>query len=519
MGAGASTDVQKALGAASEEDLRKSLAALDPETHAKLAGAAGVAGPIKCVFYCEGTRGDVQPYVDLIQRLQTVGYQVLTVTNANHVDFVKSFGLEVLGLCKDVHATMGDKEKMDEASKTGIAGITQLFYEGVHIPFWKALDAFQPEFLMFGPTGLFLPLAWAEANKVPAILVLLQEFLPTRDRPPKWRTPLAPLYDGVTDTGDQRWAAWRHWYEHVLIGAQYDVGIKAAIAEDESTSVKSPAVIGRTLKKCSCVDYLMKVITKPTSPIIVANSELLYGRPSDYADQVHITGFLGLGSLQQVGDHFGGCSKPLAAFVDAGKPPIYAGWGSWTETISMDALKNAVTAVVAALKATGQRGVVQCGVDLSEMTEDQELIAYAADNVFFAKKFPHEWLFPKCSAALHHGGAGTIAASIKAGIPTIVSPCMGDQHLWAAWINERGLGAVVNGPTSVTSTELSEAIKKCTEDKTIQSTVATVGAKMRLEDGAGNAVTAIDQFVKGTLRTGEWMQELDRNHPKFKTMP
>merc|ERR1712139_680004 len=92
---------------------------------------------------------------------------------------------------------------------------------------------------------------------------------------------------------------------------------------------------------------------------------------------------------------------------------------------------------------------------------DSELLqTYAKDNVLFVKSAPHEWLFPQCAATVHHGGAGTMAAALRAGKPTVVTPVLFDQFLHGDLVQEQGVGLKLKHLSKVTPAELAAALKR-----------------------------------------------------------
>eukprot|EP00039_Didymoeca_costata_P027869 m.353515 g.353515 ORF g.353515 m.353515 type:complete len:122 (-) comp65587_c0_seq1:45-410(-) len=106
------------------------------------------------------------------------------------------------------------------------------------------------------------------------------------------------------------------------------------------------------------------------------------------------------------------------SFLDQGEPPVYLGWGSCG--FGEDHNKEMMIKAVSSLKRSGCRGVILGGwADLNIdmlVVEEEDLASFAKSNVFVASSVDHSWLFPKCSAIVHHGGAGTLAAALRSGI-------------------------------------------------------------------------------------------------------
>ena len=130
----------------------------------------------------------------------------------------------------------------------------------------------------------------------------------------------------------------------------------------------------------------------------------------------------------------------------AGEPPLYIGFGS------MGFGKNAATrgaTIREAVRRVGARAVVATGWGGIDLTE-------TSDKIFVVRDIPHEWLLPRTAAVVHHGGAGTTAAGLRAGRPTLVCPVLGDQGFWAERIFHLGAGPrpiAVRRLTTATLTE------------------------------------------------------------------
>ena len=109
-------------------------------------------------------------------------------------------------------------------------------------------------------------------------------------------------------------------------------------------------------------------------------------------------------------------------------------------------------------------------------------------SVFQIRSAPHDWLFKQVDAAVHHGGAGTTGASLRAGIPTIIRPFFGDQHFFATRVEDLGVGVHLK---KLTVDTLSRALWTATCDKEMRSKAKSVGKKTRREDGVATAINAI----------------------------
>lgn len=164
----------------------------------------------------------------------------------------------------------------------------------------------------------------------------------------------------------------------------------------------------------------------------------------------------------------------LAAFLAAGSPPVYIGFGS----IVVDDPNSLTKIIFEAVKRTGVRALVSkgwggLGADALGVPED----------VFMLGNVPHDWLFQHVSCVVHHGGAGTTAAGISLGRPTVVVPFFGDQPFWGAMVARAGAGPVPIPYKDLTADTLShaleEALKPATLDKARQ-----LGMRISKEKGS-----------------------------------
>ncbi|KAH1260616.1 Sterol 3-beta-glucosyltransferase UGT80B1 [Glycine max] len=191
--------------------------------------------------------------------------------------------------------------------------------------------------------------------------------------------------------------------------------------------------------------------------------------------------FLNLGSKYQPQEDF-------VRWIQKGPKPLYFGFGS----MPLDDPKRTTDVIVEALKDTGQRGIIDRGWgNLGNLAE-------VPDNVFVLEECPHDWLFPQCSALVHHGGAGTTATGLKAGCPTTIVPFFGDQFFWGDRINQKGLGPAPIPISQLSLENLSNSIKFMLQPE-VKSRAMEVAKLIENEDGVTAAVDSFHRHLPPEL--------------------
>lgn len=227
-------------------------------------------------------------------------------------------------------------------------------------------------------------------------------------------------------------------------------------------------------------------------PVLNGFSAAVAPRQPDYPAWHETTGFWPL-------DTATGYEPPpkLQAFLDGGPPPVCIGFGS------MPVLDPAAMwpSIIRAVEHTGQRAVVltgwggldrRVGADEAEDPEQRQM----RDDIFVTEAVPHDWLYPRCSLAIHHGGSGATSASMTAGVPTVIIPFLWDQLFWGRRAHALGAGPAPIQQPDLTVESLSDAIRAALTPN-IRKRAAALGEQLREEAGAARAVELLERTVEG----------------------
>lgn len=407
-----------------------------------------------------GTRGDIQPFIALGKGLKAAGYEVALCTSEGFRPFVEEHGLGYLLMDNELlvlsQAVLGDTGGTGEMF--GIIKKMQLAIRRSMDDEWNAAHTFQPDMIIYHPKCLG-SFHIAEKLHIPAIMSIpLPFYTPTREFP-------VPFMSGLQLGG------WANLLSYRLMGLSS--GMYGGTVNDFRAKTLGMPSIGRF------ADVLKRADGKPV-PVLYPYSPHLLPVPKDFPSHVHVTGYW---FLDQPSDWQP--DPALARFLSDGTPPIYIGFGS----VGARKAAQRTTLVLDALRASGQRGILVSGWGGLKASE-------LPATVFMAESVPHDWLFPKVSAVVHHGGAGTTAAGLRAGKPAIICPFMADQPFWGSLVYERGVGSAPIPQKRLTAERLTEAITAVTHDPAIQQRAADLGQKIRAEDGIARAVEVIGAIIR-----------------------
>lgn len=210
-------------------------------------------------------------------------------------------------------------------------------------------------------------------------------------------------------------------------------------------------------------------------------SPSLIPEPKNLDSHLSISGFY---FLNLASDYTPG--PDLRAFLDAGPPPVYIGFGS----IVLDNPNAMKELIFEATGKTGRRVLLSKG--WGGICADE---LHVPDDVFMLGNVPHDWLFKHVSCVVHHGGAGTTAVGISAGRPTLVIPFFGDQPFWGAMVARAGAGPNPTPHKQLTADNLADTIEFCLKPET-QERAKELSSKMKSERGSNMGAQAFHQHLE-----------------------
>ncbi|CAN6724991.1 unnamed protein product [Malus baccata var. baccata] len=414
--------------------------------------------PLQIVMLIVGTRGDVQPFVAIGKRLQEYGHRVRLATHANFKDFVLTAGLEFYPLGGDPKVLAGYMVKNKGFLPSGPSEISiqrQQLREIIFslLPACKEPDPdskvpFKAEAIIANPPA-YGHSHVAEALKVPLHIFFTMPWTPTSEFP----HPLSRVTQPI---------GYRLSYQ--IVDALISLGIRDMINE-----------FRKKMLKLRPITYLSgNYSSQPDVPHGYIWSPHLVPKPKDWGPKIDVVGFcfLDLASNYEP-------PEPLAKWLEAGDEPVYIGFGS----LPLQEPEKMTDIILQALEITAQRGIINRGWGgLGNSVEP-------SDSVYLVDNCPHDWLFKRCSAVVHHGGAGTTAAGLKAACPTTIIPFFGDQPFWGERVHARGVGPAPIPVEEFSLDKLVDAIRFMLDPK-VKECAVDIAKAMDNEDGVTGAVKA-----------------------------
>ncbi len=410
-----------------------------------------------------GTRGDVQPYVALGLGLQNAGHEVRLGTHPRFESFVRDRALEFAPLAEGSLSrgseTLEGRKWAEKSSKA--------------LPAWVG-------FLRDAKSVARRRLAdcrdaceGAEAIIVSVFGTLLGYHLAEKMRVPLVRAYCTPFGYGLAHASP---ATSRVKRVTIPLGAARERLFREALWQGARpwTNAARRDVLG--LPKLPRREFYGR-LDRQRMPLLYGWSPAVFTLPH-LDDWVHVTGYWFLDATADWAP-----PASLVEFMGAGPPPVFVSFGTLT-----DRNPEATTAVVLeALARADRRGIV--------LRASVPPHVNLPRDVFAIDPIPHDWLFPRVAAAVHHGGAGTTGAALRAGLPSVLVPRFGDQPFWGRRVADLGVGPPPIPRRRLSAGGLAEAIRIATTDHGVRERATALGERIRSEDGVARAVEAFERHL------------------------
>ncbi len=397
---------------------------------------------MKLLIITCGTEGDTRPLAALGHALMQSGHKVELLGDANTLGIAQVLGVPARALAGDIRATIAAEGAMREITRN----LARLAI--AHSSDWlqQAIDAGRGcDVIIVSGLAVFAGLSAAEALRVPAIGAMLIPISPTS----AFASPFLPftpprLFNRASHTLFEQ-LSWRLF---------------------RNATNRARAQAGLPPRRALWADH----------PMLYGVSPTLVPRPDDWPDNAHVCGQW----IPPLADAFVP-PDDLLAFLDAGEPPVYVGFGSMAG-FDNARLVDAVAGALGTRRALFNAGWT--GIDTTMLPGNFHAIGHV----------PHDWLLPRCALAIHHGGSGTTHSACRAGIPSVIVPFAGDQFFWNARLRDAGVMAHALKGASITASVLRDAVAYAGTDAARQR-AAALGQAMRSEDGCATAVRRVERYA------------------------
>ena len=395
-----------------------------------------------------GTEGDMRPMVALCRGLRDADVDTVLLGDRSAAACAAQYGVPLVALAGDMAEALREAAGGFLENGAGITSMAKALAEiaRANTSAWMRTTlehAAGADGIVCAGLAIYVGLSCAEHLRIPVVGAGLQPMMPTREFPSPFLSP-------------RRLPGWANALSHRLVLAMMWRAFRGAINDARREVARQPP------RHAQFDGY----------PVVCGVSPSLVAQPRDWPEAFAITGHWPLPP-----DRAWTPPPALANFLAEGEPPAYIGFGSM---VGFD--RNCFLEVVIDALA-GRRALLFSGWS---GFGDGAL----PQNVLPIGPTPHDWLLPRTSVVVHHGGAGTTHAAASAGVPSIVVPFAGDQPFWADRLRRAGVTPPAIPQTQLTSARLREALAEARDEYMI-SRAHTLGAQIARENGISTAVARI----------------------------
>ncbi len=403
---------------------------------------------------CAGSRGDFQPYIALAQELMALGKAVRIAGNRSFAQFIQSYGIEFFPINADMESLQVDPRMLQAAASADnpfkmLLAFNKMKEYGIYMvhDYFAACEG--SDVIVYHP-GCTIGYFAAQLFGIPSILAAPFPMHRTNE------------YLSVVMYGRMPANRFSKALSYTLLHGMLWMASKDAIKGFwQQKFGQAPADFGVPFARLDA-----------GHPAVISCSNAVFARPHDWSADIHQHGYWFAREPQPYVP-----SAALADFLAHDTKPIYVGFGSMTGFGDQTALGETV---VQALVKSGKRGVVS---GLGQ-------IANLPESIIAIDAVPHSWLFPQMDAVCHHGGAGTTAAGLRAGVPNLIVPFANDQFAWAQRATDLGVAPQAIARKQVTVARLAQAFQQV-DSPSLRHNATLLAQQIAQEDGARRCAEVI----------------------------
>ncbi|GAA5905363.1 hypothetical protein JCM6882_003138 [Rhodosporidiobolus microsporus] len=433
--------------------------------------------PLRFTCLTIGSRGDVQPYIALCKGLMAQGHKCKIASHGEYKKWVEGHGIEfspVGGDPAELMQLMISHDFFTISFMKEAVGRFRGWLDDLLASAWKGCQ--DTDVLIESPSAI-AGYHIAEALRIPYYRAFTMPWTRTRAYPHAFAVPEVHMGGGY----------------NYMTYTMFDQVFWRATSGQVNRWRKETLKIRSTN---------FEAMQQHKIPFLYNFSPVVIPPPLDWRENIHVTGYWWLDNPDDSKSKKWEPPEAVLKFLDEAKAKdkkvVFIGFGSIIIPDPMDFTKVIAEAVeragVHAIVAKGWSDRASSKGDSDEQKREQEdrekVEAEVMDKPFIhnVKSIPHDWLFPRIAAAVHHGGAGTTGASLRAGLPTIIKPFFGDQHFYADRVATLGIGTHIR---NFTSDNLAEALTSAVTDEKQIERARLAGEEIRKEDGVATAIECI----------------------------
>jgi sterol 3beta-glucosyltransferase len=416
-----------------------------------------------------GTHGDIRPFIALAEGLQSSGHQVsLIVTSIDDIDYRKAISKEGVNFSQIASPVIQDKTEYIKVEKSLLnekkpIKQAKIILSTAFLPVEKSMyeaaeKLCQNNDIVIGHYFHYPVQTAAEKTGTPYVsVVLTHSMLATINHPPV-RMP--------------RLGKWGNKFFWWLMRAMFNKHMKPYADNLRTQQGLEPAK-----------DLISDVWSSRILNLVAVSPEICQPQ-NDWSENIQVCGFLNMPNISAEGRF----SEELENFLNDGAPPVYMNFGSMVLPV-IEIQEETIQLFTETVKIANCRAIIQ-------MPLWKECQVASSRNSHYVSSAPHNLIFQRCAAVVHHGGAGTTQTATLAGVPSIVVAHFDEQGFWGLELKRLGIAPNPLLRRKVTSRNLAESIKTVVNSPTMHEKAKAIGQAMKNENGVRKAVELINRKFK-----------------------